>query len=76
MLSQTHSRMPDDAPLPFARILRSENDLLRSAAIRALPALIDTAPDAVRAKLIDALIDPDPDVRSDAMEALSPIALP
>ena len=55
------------------RYLQSGNDVLRSAAIRALPAFIED-PEVLRAQLGDALLDPDPDVRSDAMEAFANIA--
>ena len=65
-----------ESPLdPFRRCLDSENELLRSAAIKALPAVLDDA-ETLRAVLIDSLLDPDPDVRSDAMEALARVACP
>ncbi|MEM6676953.1 MAG: HEAT repeat domain-containing protein [Pseudomonadota bacterium] len=56
------------------RYLSSENEILRAAAIGALARQSDTA--AVRPLLVSALLDPDPDVRSDAMEALATMALP
>lgn len=60
---------------PFRRYLDSENELLRSAAVKALPAVLND-PKALRAALTDALLDPDPDVRGDAMEALAKVAGP
>ncbi len=55
------------------RFLESENEVLRCAAVRALPAVIENE-SALRTALSAFLLDPDPDVRSDAMEALSRIA--
>lgn len=63
---------PPDVLRPY---LGSENELLRSAAVRALPSVVDD-PRATRGALISALLDPDPDVRSDAMEALAKVAWP
>ena len=66
----------DDTPLaPLRRYLGDRNEVLRSAAIKALSAVLDD-PAALRAVLIDALLDPDPDVRSDAMEVLARVARP
>ena len=55
--------------------LNSENAVLRTAALRAFVCL---EPDAAvkRQALKDALLDPDPDIRSDAMEALARLATP
>ena len=55
--------------------LKDESDILRSSAVRALAGLRDGSPE-IRKRLKEALLDPDPDVRSDAMEALSGIAQP
>ncbi|WP_420347759.1 HEAT repeat domain-containing protein [Pelagibius sp.] len=67
-----------DAETPLdvlRRYLDSDNEVLRSAAVRALPGVLaDTQ--AMRGPLIAALLDPDPDVRGDAMEALAEIARP
>ncbi|NNE88063.1 MAG: hypothetical protein HKN27_08300, partial [Silicimonas sp.] len=60
----------------FTKHLGSDNDVLRSAAIRALPCLEGEQANANRASFLAALLDPDPDVRSDAMEALAPLARP
>lgn len=51
------------------RFLDGENDVLRCAAVRALPRATDDTY-AVRTALTAALLDPDPDVRSEAMDAL------
>ncbi|MGR3512864.1 MAG: HEAT repeat domain-containing protein [Paracoccaceae bacterium] len=55
------------------RFLMSENEVLRSAAIRALPHLLD-APGSARTLLVACLDEDDPDIRCDAMEALRPVA--
>ena len=60
----------------FSKYLTSDNDVLRSAAVRALPALSGEASGDVRAAVLAARLDPDPDVRTDAMEALVYIAQP
>ncbi len=66
----------DNVITPFVRYLGSENDVLRSAAMRALPALGTSGLNAVRSTLLSSLMDPDPDVRCDAMEILALVALP
>ncbi len=63
-----------DSPAPFLACLTSDSDVLRAAAIRALAALGPEAADDVRAALLQARRDPDPDIRSDAVEALIPLA--
>ncbi|WP_299498621.1 HEAT repeat domain-containing protein [uncultured Roseobacter sp.] len=60
----------------FDAFLTSDNEVLRSAAVCALPALGEGSAKDVRAVLLTARLDPDPDVRSDAMEALVPLAEP
>lgn len=55
-------------------LMTSENELLRCAALQAY-ARQENDPDALRATLLDALMDPDPDLRADAMEALADIAV-
>ncbi|MEM1429851.1 MAG: HEAT repeat domain-containing protein [Pseudomonadota bacterium] len=62
-------------PAPLARWCASENDVIRSAALRALPAA-GLGDDARRSVYLAALLDPDADIRSDAMEALVPLARP
>ena len=59
----------------LSEYLNSENDVLRTAALRAFVCL---EPDAAakRRALKEALLDPDPDIRSDAMEALAKLATP
>lgn len=59
------------AILPF---LNCENEVVRSAAVRAL-GVHPGSPD-VRGALLGLLRDEDPDVRSDAIEALMPLAQP
>jgi len=54
---------------------RNENEVLRSAAIRAL-ASQGAGDKKTRQALLAAILDEDPDVRSDAMEALADHALP
>lgn len=63
------------APTPFDRFLSAQNEVIRSAAIRALPKLMDV-PDQARERLLEHLLDEDPDVRCDAMEALVTLAEP
>lgn len=60
------------AILPFCS---HDNDVLRCAAIRALAAQ-DAQGTGIREALLKAILDEDPDVRSDAMEALAAHALP
>ena len=55
--------------------LSNENEVLRSVALRAL-IHSDLSSDTVRTHLLDALLDPDPDIRSDAMDALFEHARP
>ncbi|MGZ2256567.1 HEAT repeat domain-containing protein [Roseobacter sp. A03A-229] len=55
--------------------LTSENEVIRCAALQAYLAQLPD-PEACRALLREALTDPDPDLRSDAMEALAEIATP
>ena len=55
--------------------LGTGNDVLRTAAVRALAAQ-SPGDERARAALLDALVDEDPDVRSDAMEALFRFAAP
>lgn len=59
------------AILPF---LNCENEVVRSAAVRAL-GVQSGSPD-IRGALLGLLRDEDPDVRSDAIEALMPLAQP
>ncbi len=64
------SDAPDKAePLSLGHWLTLDNEVLRSTAYRALPAC-GTSPETCRQLYLDALMDPDPDIRSDAMEAL------
>lgn len=58
----------------FDQFLNSENEVLRCAAVTALAAWGEAPVEALRAALLVARMDPDPDVRSDAMEALSQVA--
>ena len=68
------TRHPDGDPVrAIAPHLRASEDLIRCAAARALGALGDE--DAAPA-LVDALMDEDPDVRSDSMAALARCARP
>lgn len=61
------------AVAPFEPYLQSENEVLRCASLRALRIQITTAADAVRDTCLLALQDPDPDLRSDAMEVLADV---
>ncbi len=62
-----------DAATVIARHLQSENEVVRCLAAKALGHIgSDLAADA----LVAALMDPDPDVRADAMEALVTCARP
>ncbi|MEM9250053.1 MAG: HEAT repeat domain-containing protein [Pseudomonadota bacterium] len=72
--------MPDDMSPPLTdparaivAFLSDENDVLRSAAVRALARV--AGPDH-RTAFLKALLDPDPDVRTDAMDVLAGIAHP
>lgn len=76
--------MPKDLPsVPFssdateviAAYVTAENEVLRCASLRALSAVPDAAMH-VRPQLLAALLDPDPDVRTDAMQALCTCAMP
>lgn len=67
--------MPAATAAMLATHIRSENEILRSAAIKALAGL-GVAPALSLPLLTEALMDPDPDVRTDAMEALSLSAAP
>lgn len=62
-----------------ARILLTHlgegNDVIRTGAVRALAAQVP-GEDSVREALLGALLDEDPDVRTDAMEALASFARP
>lgn len=62
-----------------ARILLTHlgegNDVIRTGAVRALAAQVP-GEDSVREALLGALLDEDPDVRTDAMEALAGFARP
>lgn len=67
-------RPPSDGEISaLQRFLDGENDVLRCAAVRALPHVTGdrTAP---RTALISALLDPDADVRTEAMEAFTCVA--
>lgn len=67
----------DDSPLrAIESVLSSENEVLRSAAMRAMAAFGVRHPDALRKACLVALKDPDPDLRSDAMTALITVARP
>lgn len=58
----------------IARLLSQDNELIRSAALRAYTVLASDAD--VREALRTALTDQDPDIRSDAMERLVTLARP
>lgn len=58
----------------FVPYLESDTDVLCCAALRALRTQIATAPDAVRSTCARMLQDPDPDLRSDAMDVLAYVA--
>lgn len=58
----------------IARLLDQDNELIRSAALRAYTVLASDAD--VRNALRTALTDQDPDIRSDAMESLVTLARP
>ncbi|MEM9813444.1 MAG: HEAT repeat domain-containing protein, partial [Pseudomonadota bacterium] len=66
--------LPDPAQV-LSRHLSSENEVLRCAAIRAVAGLA-LAREGALPILAGALLDPDPDVRTDAMAALAPLAGP
>ncbi|QDG76151.1 HEAT repeat domain-containing protein [Labrenzia sp. PHM005] len=57
----------------FKRHLTSGNDVVRNMAVRAIP-VMDLDPDSTRQALIEALQDPDPDTRADAMELFASLA--
>jgi HEAT repeat protein len=63
----------DDPAAVIARLLREGDELIRCAAARALGALGDSE---AASSLVEALLDEDPDVRTDAMEALTGCARP
>ncbi|MEM1078204.1 MAG: hypothetical protein AAGI09_06720 [Pseudomonadota bacterium] len=67
--------MPAETAATLATHIHSENEIIRSAAIKALAGL-GVAPALSLPLLTEALMDPDPDVRTDAMDALSRSALP
>ncbi|WP_424969235.1 HEAT repeat domain-containing protein [Dinoroseobacter sp. S76] len=67
--------MPAETAATLATHIQSDNEIIRSAAIKALAGL-GVAPALSLPLLTDALMDPDPDVRTDAMDALSRCALP
>lgn len=76
-------RIQDDALTPteageavdgIARLLHQDNELIRSAALRAYAVL--ASDEDVRSALIAALTDQDPDIRSDAMERLATLVRP
>ena len=69
-LSPKASHEPVDVVL---RRLKAEDDVVRCAATRALAALGDAK---AAEGLVEALLDEDPDVRTDAMQALSRCARP
>lgn len=69
-LSPKASHEPVDVVL---HRLKAEDDVVRCAAARALAALGDTK---AAEGLVEALLDEDPDVRTDAMQALSRCARP
>lgn len=68
------TRAPDLVPA-ILRYMDSGNDIVRSVALRALAAQAPTDP-RLHAALTAALLDPDPDVRTDAMELFAGIAGP
>lgn len=59
---------PDAVPLILDQLARG-NDVIRTGAVRAAAALA-MGDDRVRVALLDSLLDEDPDVRTDAMDAL------
>ena len=58
----------------IARLLHQDNELIRSAALRAYAVL--ASDEDARSALIAALTDQDPDIRSDAMESLVMLVRP
>lgn len=76
-MSQTIQDLRGPTGLPVDALsvhLRQENEVIRCAALRAFAA---NAPDDIaRRALLDALIDPDPDIRTDALDRLSRMARP
>ena len=64
-----------DATGALSRYLAAENEVLRCAATRALVAMAGDAPEA-KSRLEDLLLDPDPDVRTDAMTGFAELAIP
>ncbi|MEM9778478.1 MAG: HEAT repeat domain-containing protein, partial [Pseudomonadota bacterium] len=68
--SSPEDQRPSHALSPW---LESQNEVLRCAAIRATSGLCEDV-DMQRETLLTALMDPDPDVRTDAMEAFAPLA--
>ncbi|MEM9431005.1 MAG: HEAT repeat domain-containing protein [Pseudomonadota bacterium] len=75
MPDDPHSRAVPDPARVLSRHLATENEVLRSAAIRAVAGL-ELAREEALPILAEALLDPDPDVRTDAMAALAPLAGP
>ncbi|MEM8657987.1 MAG: hypothetical protein AAGF22_07810, partial [Pseudomonadota bacterium] len=68
--SSPEDQRPSHALSPW---LESQNEVLRCAAIRATSGLCEDV-DAQRETLLTALMDTDPDVRTDAMEVFAPLA--
>ncbi len=66
---------PDDIQ-PVLAYLTCDNEMLRCAAVRATAGLVEDHRAQTEPALIEALMDPDPDVRADAMEGLAQIAPP
>ena len=64
----------DDMSSAILPYIGCENEVIRSAAVRALG--VQPGTPVTRTALLGLLRDPDPDVRSDAIEALSPLAQP
>jgi len=66
---------PDPVPA-LLRHLGSDNDVIRTGAVRAIAAQAAGGDARARQALLAALMDEDPDVRTDAMAALPGLALP
>jgi HEAT repeat protein len=67
---------PFEALGAFGPYLASKNEVFRSAAIQAIANDRDLPTDDVRSALLGFLLDEDPDIRCDAMEALTHLARP
>ncbi|WP_300514538.1 HEAT repeat domain-containing protein [Aliiroseovarius sp.] len=76
MLKRATQASPDFDPVPtLLHHLQTGDDVIRTDAVRAL-AVQAPGDERVRLALIGALLDEDPDVRSDAMDALPQFAQP